>query len=274
MDRRRPGRARLLAPRADAGAGGLRRLRRVLGWVRLDWDADHDPGAHHEVRHRTDNDGRTIHYRDSRPGHHLTPAGLAGAATPRRPGGGGRGGTAAAAGARLLARPRREGLRATLRAGRLRHPKGRRPGTRRGPGTRTRHSLEEGRRPRARSRVGRVVEVDERRQLLLVVDDGRVRWTFNTSTGTDEHYTYGGRRYLADTPYGRWKITGGSTAGASRIWDGCTSPSTSTAKACLARLRQRAAVCRLPRLRPLDPGRDRLSLGRGRRPIGTPVWVY
>ena len=73
-------------------------------------------------------------------------------------------------------------------------------------GLRTRQALEQGQRPEARSRAGRVLEVDERRQLLLVVDDGRVRWTFNTSTGTDEHYTYGGRRYVADTPHGRWKI--------------------------------------------------------------------
>ncbi|HEX5880133.1 MAG TPA: L,D-transpeptidase family protein [Actinomycetota bacterium] len=73
-------------------------------------------------------------------------------------------------------------------------------------GPRTRQALEEGRRPQARSRAGRVLEVDERRQLLLVVADGRVRWTFNTCTGTDEHYTYGGRRYLADTPHGRWEI--------------------------------------------------------------------
>lgn len=73
-------------------------------------------------------------------------------------------------------------------------------------GPRTRQALEQGRRPQARSRAGRVLEVDERRQLLLVVDDGRVRWTFNTSTGTDEHYTYGDRRYLADTPHGRWEI--------------------------------------------------------------------
>ena len=50
------------------------------------------------------------------------------------------------------------------------------------------------------------VQVDERRQLLLVVDDGRVRWVLNTSTGTNEHYTYGGRRYLADTPHGRWEV--------------------------------------------------------------------
>ena len=73
-------------------------------------------------------------------------------------------------------------------------------------GPRTRQALEQGRQPQARSRTGRVLEVDERRQLLLVVDDGRVRWTFNTSTGTDERYTYGDRRYLADTPHGRWEI--------------------------------------------------------------------
>jgi lipoprotein-anchoring transpeptidase ErfK/SrfK len=74
-------------------------------------------------------------------------------------------------------------------------------------GPRTRRALEQGRRPRARSDAGRVLEVDERRQLLLVVHGGRVRWVFNASTGTDEHYWYGGNRYLADTPHGRWRIS-------------------------------------------------------------------
>ena len=30
--------------------------------------------------------------------------------------------------------------------------------------------------------------------------------TWNTSTGTEEPYTYDGERYLADTPPGRWEV--------------------------------------------------------------------
>jgi len=37
--------------------------------------------------------------------------------------------------------------------------------------------------------VGTLVEVDKTRQLLFVVDDGKDRWVFNTSTGNGEEYT-------------------------------------------------------------------------------------
>jgi hypothetical protein len=73
-------------------------------------------------------------------------------------------------------------------------------------GPRTREALDEGVRPDARSDSGRVVEIDLDHQLLLLVDEGRVEHVLNTSTGTFEHYTYGDRRYLADTPRGRWEI--------------------------------------------------------------------
>ena len=51
-----------------------------------------------------------------------------------------------------------------------------------------------------------MLEVDKSRQVVFVVRDGRVRWTFNTSTGTEEPYSYEGRRYMADTPAGHWTI--------------------------------------------------------------------
>jgi hypothetical protein len=70
----------------------------------------------------------------------------------------------------------------------------------------TRAALNDGVRPSARSSRGRVAEVDLDRQLLLLVEDGRVEHVLNTSTGTFEHYRYDGRRYLADTPRGRWEI--------------------------------------------------------------------
>jgi lipoprotein-anchoring transpeptidase ErfK/SrfK len=74
-------------------------------------------------------------------------------------------------------------------------------------GPATREALAAGRQPAARSRHGRVVEVDERRQLLLVVTDGTVDWVLSTSTGTERPYVHDGRRYLADTPDGRWRIS-------------------------------------------------------------------
>lgn len=36
--------------------------------------------------------------------------------------------------------------------------------------------------------------------------DGRVAWTLNTSTGTEEPYTVGGHTEMADTPPGRWQV--------------------------------------------------------------------
>lgn len=58
-----------------------------------------------------------------------------------------------------------------------------------------------------RSTSGLVVEIHKRRQILMVVRNGDIEWIFNTSTGTEKPYTYKGRRYLADTPPGKWRIT-------------------------------------------------------------------
>ncbi len=62
-------------------------------------------------------------------------------------------------------------------------------------------------RPRPRSTSGTVFEVDKARQLVLWAKDGRTVWVFNTSTGTEQPYWHDGRRYLADTPPGRFRIT-------------------------------------------------------------------
>jgi lipoprotein-anchoring transpeptidase ErfK/SrfK len=53
---------------------------------------------------------------------------------------------------------------------------------------------------------GRAVEIDKRRQILILVRDGKAKWIFNTSTGTEKPYTYKGKRYMADTPKGKWRI--------------------------------------------------------------------
>lgn len=72
-------------------------------------------------------------------------------------------------------------------------------------GPRTRAALDRGSRPSARG-TGTGIEIDLRRQLLLVVGDGAVRFTLNTSTGSNRNYTYEGQTYLAETPTGRFEI--------------------------------------------------------------------
>ncbi|MDQ4143242.1 MAG: peptidoglycan-binding protein [Actinomycetota bacterium] len=74
-------------------------------------------------------------------------------------------------------------------------------------GPRTRSALDEPQPPQVRSsQQGLVMEVNKPQQILVSVWNGEVSHIWNTSTGTEEHYTYGGRRYLADTPEGQWEI--------------------------------------------------------------------
>ncbi len=54
--------------------------------------------------------------------------------------------------------------------------------------------------PRDNAR-GLTVEVDKRRQVLMVIRDGQVEWVFNTSTGNNRPY---GRGAVAVTPQGRF----------------------------------------------------------------------
>jgi peptidoglycan hydrolase-like protein with peptidoglycan-binding domain len=73
-------------------------------------------------------------------------------------------------------------------------------------GPKTQKALDQGVRPKARSTSGKMVEIDLERQLLLLVTDGQVTQTFNTSTGSNEYYQQEGETYLADTPRGRFKV--------------------------------------------------------------------
>lgn len=66
--------------------------------------------------------------------------------------------------------------------------------------------LDAGIRPSVRTRTGLWIEVDKRRQVLLVVDDGRLRHTLATSTGSGDWFRYGGRRLRAVTPSGRYRV--------------------------------------------------------------------
>jgi peptidoglycan hydrolase-like protein with peptidoglycan-binding domain len=61
-------------------------------------------------------------------------------------------------------------------------------------------------RPRARSTSGSTIEIDKSRQILMVVQNGAVRYTFNTSTGSDHPYTLNGTLYTAHTPEGMFSI--------------------------------------------------------------------
>ncbi|MEU4155515.1 L,D-transpeptidase family protein [Actinoplanes sp. NPDC026670] len=73
-------------------------------------------------------------------------------------------------------------------------------------GPKTWKALTEGVRPKARSTTGTLVEIDLKRQLLLLVAGGQVTQIFNTSTGSNEYYEQEGQTYLADTPRGKFKV--------------------------------------------------------------------
>lgn len=73
-------------------------------------------------------------------------------------------------------------------------------------GPRTRAALDRGVRPHVRSSSGRVVEIDLDRQLLMVVQDGKLRWTLNTSTGSGRVYYVDGDARLAVTPRGHFHV--------------------------------------------------------------------
>jgi hypothetical protein len=61
-------------------------------------------------------------------------------------------------------------------------------------------------RPVPRSASGDLVELDVARQIVMVVRGGRVKWVFNTSTGTEGPYTFEGVTYTAHTSRGRFQI--------------------------------------------------------------------
>ncbi len=75
-------------------------------------------------------------------------------------------------------------------------------------GPKTRQALDQGVRPKARSKpgTGRLVEINLKRQLLMIVEDGQVKQVFNTSTGSNENYQRDGETYRAVTPAGRFKV--------------------------------------------------------------------
>jgi peptidoglycan hydrolase-like protein with peptidoglycan-binding domain len=73
-------------------------------------------------------------------------------------------------------------------------------------GPKTQKALDNGVRPKARSTSGHLVEINLARQLLMIVDNGKVSTVFNTATGSNQHYTYEGNTYLAVTPRGHFTV--------------------------------------------------------------------
>ncbi|GAA3947820.1 hypothetical protein Aau02nite_49800 [Amorphoplanes auranticolor] len=74
-------------------------------------------------------------------------------------------------------------------------------------GPKTQKALDQGVRPEAKSNKGRVIEINLKRQLLMLVDDGTVSHIFNTSTGSMERYEQNGAMFLADTPSGKFRVS-------------------------------------------------------------------
>lgn len=70
-------------------------------------------------------------------------------------------------------------------------------------GPSTRAAIDRGVRPSARTKTGRAVEIDLKRQVILFVDGGTVRMVLNTSTGTK----------ATPTPTGSYRVTWGYSNG-------------------------------------------------------------
>jgi Putative peptidoglycan binding domain/L,D-transpeptidase catalytic domain len=65
-------------------------------------------------------------------------------------------------------------------------------------------AINDGIRPTARSKSGTVIEVDLKRDLILFVTNGHVKYILNTSTGGGYVFYENGRREVANTPRGHF----------------------------------------------------------------------
>jgi peptidoglycan hydrolase-like protein with peptidoglycan-binding domain len=74
-------------------------------------------------------------------------------------------------------------------------------------GPQTQAALDRGVRPTPRSTSGYVIEIDKKRQILVLVRDGTVSLIFNTSTGSMRNYERDGETYLANTPAGHFTVS-------------------------------------------------------------------
>lgn len=67
-------------------------------------------------------------------------------------------------------------------------------------------ALEKKRLPKARTKKGRVIEVDLKRQIMMIVKNGKVKKVFNISSGNGERYWYINGYTRAITPKGTYKV--------------------------------------------------------------------
>ena len=67
-------------------------------------------------------------------------------------------------------------------------------------GPQTMKALQAGVTVTPRSTAGHVIEIDKARQLVLIVNNGKVADIFNTSTGSGQPYQYGGADLHRDDP--------------------------------------------------------------------------
>src|SRR5437764_1139605 len=68
-------------------------------------------------------------------------------------------------------------------------------------------ALDKGVRPAPRSTSGYVIEIDLKKQIIMLVQDGKLSLVFNTSTGSGKHYERDGNTYLATTPPGHFTVS-------------------------------------------------------------------
>ncbi|EAQ00022.1 putative lipoprotein [Janibacter sp. HTCC2649] len=66
--------------------------------------------------------------------------------------------------------------------------------------------LERGVKPRPKTTSGTAIEVDLAKQILMVIGNGKLVYTLNTSTGSGERYYSGGAWKTARTPSGSYSI--------------------------------------------------------------------
>ncbi len=73
-------------------------------------------------------------------------------------------------------------------------------------GPQTMKALQAGVTVAPQSTSGHVIEIDKTRQLVLIVNNGKIANIFNTSTGSGQPYQYAGQTYIATTPSGHFTV--------------------------------------------------------------------
>ncbi|NNG35036.1 L,D-transpeptidase family protein [Nakamurella aerolata] len=76
-------------------------------------------------------------------------------------------------------------------------------------GPQTQAALAKKVRPAVRTTSGNAVEIDLGKQLIKIVENGKLRYTFHTSTGSGQPYGQDGNTYTATTPTGTFTIERG-----------------------------------------------------------------